>query len=213
MGGRHEGRAAAPARIAISVTAVGHRLGHRRYDLSDTRNGDAVILTGALGAHSVAVLSAREGLGFERAVTSDVAPLRAPMQALIKDDLLHSIRDLTRGGLIGALWDGVEATGLDWVLDDGAVLVDHDVRAATELLGLDPLALTNEGCLLLTADSADASRVVEHLARYPATCRSRVVGRTTCAHLDGWPVARVASRGESGKVVRRPVALGVPYLC
>jgi len=119
------------------------------------RAGDAVILSGDLGRHGIAVMAAREGLAFETSVASDSAPLAEPVLALLEDGVtVHCLRDLTRGGLSSALVEIAAASGLEIAIDEQAIAVRDQVRGACEMLGLDPLYVANEGRLIAFVPAA-----------------------------------------------------------
>src|SRR5664279_907699 len=108
--------------------------------------GDAIILSGDVGRHGMAVMAVREGLEFESQIESDCAPLAAPVLSLLEAGIrVHCLRDLTRGGLASALVEIAQAAGLHIHIDEDAVPVCEDVRGACEILGLDPLYVANEG--------------------------------------------------------------------
>lgn len=141
--------------------------------------GDAVLLSGDLGRHGMAIMSVREGLDFESAIESDCAPL-APMVA----DLLEAgvtvrcLRDLTRGGLAAALNEiaGISRRQID--IDEAAVPVSDGVRGACEILGLDPLYVANEGRFVAFVPAEETDRALSVLRRHApgaAACRVGVV--------------------------------------
>ncbi len=108
--------------------------------------GDVVIVSGTLGDHGVAILSSREGLSFETTIESDSAPLHrlvARMVEAVPD--IHVLRDPTRGGLSATLNEIAQQSGVGMLVEEGAIPVREEVKAACELLGLDPLYLANEG--------------------------------------------------------------------
>ncbi|MEO8391914.1 MAG: hydrogenase expression/formation protein HypE [Chloroflexota bacterium] len=108
--------------------------------------GDAVILSGDVGRHGMAVMAVREGLEFESQIESDCAPLIAPVMALLDEKIrIHCLRDLTRGGLASALVEIAQGARLHIHIDEEAIPVCEDVRGACEILGLDPLYVANEG--------------------------------------------------------------------
>ncbi len=121
------------------------------------RPGDALLVSGDLGRHGVAILAARHELGFSSPLPSDLAPLHEDVQALLASGLeLHGLRDLTRGGLAAALDELAAAAGLDMLVLEQAVPVAAAVRGACELLGLEPLAMANEGRFLVALPEAQA---------------------------------------------------------
>lgn len=115
-------------------------------DARSVRPGDAVILSGDIGRHGMAVMAVREGLEFESQIESDCAPLAAPVQALLEAGIqLHCLRDLTRGGLASALVEISQGANLHIHVHENAIPVNEEVRGACEILGLDPLYVANEG--------------------------------------------------------------------
>ena len=145
--------------IFINTAGIGAIVAPAPIEPRSVRPGDAVILSGDIGRHGIAVMAAREGLGFETAIDSDCAPLAAPVLALLEAGIaVHCLRDLTRGGLASALVEIAETAGLAIDLDERAVPVREDVGAACELLGLDPLHVANEGRFVafVPAEQADA---------------------------------------------------------
>jgi len=124
------------------------------------RPGDAVLLSGPIGLHGVAVMSVREGLEFEVEIASDTQPLNglvAALLAAVPD--VHALRDPTRGGLSSALNEIAASSGVGIVLDEPAIPIPGPVRAACEMLGLDPLHVANEGVLvaIVPGEAADAA--------------------------------------------------------
>lgn len=107
--------------------------------------GDVILLSGDIGCHGIAILSAREGLTFETTIKSDSAPLVEPVLELLQHGPIHCLRDLTRGGLASALNEIALAAGVKIELDSTAIPVEEQVQGACEILGLDPLYIANEG--------------------------------------------------------------------
>ncbi len=127
--------------------------------------GDAILLSGDLGRHGMAILAQREGLGFETRLESDCAPLHSPVLALIEANLeIHCLRDLTRGGLASALCELAVSAGVTMKIDEPKLPVCDAVRGACEVLGLDPCHVANEGrfVCILPADQASAALEILH---------------------------------------------------
>lgn len=119
--------------------------------------GDAIIVSGDLGAHGIAILSTREGLDLESELKSDTAPLWEPVAALIEAGIdIHCLRDLTRGGLSSALNELAASRGIAMRVDEASIPVTEMVRGACELLGLDPLYVANEGRFVAFVPGAQA---------------------------------------------------------
>ena len=141
------------------------------------RAGDAILLSGDLGRHGVAVLAARSELAIESPVESDSAPLCGPVQALLASGAeIHCLRDLTRGGLAAALIEIAEFTRLDVRIEERAILVSDPVRSACELLGFDPLHLANEGRFVAWVAGKDADRALAALRGCAQTEGAGVIG-------------------------------------
>lgn len=125
------------------------------------RPGDVVLVSGPIGSHGMAIMTAREGLAFEAAIASDTACL-TPLVALLHEAAgcaVHVLRDPTRGGVASAVNEIAVASGVGVVLEQAALPIPGPVEAACEMLGLDPLYVANEGVLLafVAADRADAA--------------------------------------------------------
>jgi hydrogenase expression/formation protein HypE len=144
------------------------------------RSGDAVLVSGDLGAHGVAVLSVREGLEFESPILSDTAPLWAPIEALLRAGIeVHCLRDLTRGGLASALNEIAEAGGVGIRVEEAAVPVTEAVQGACEILGLDPLYVANEGRFVAFVPEGDAERALKLLRGLPVSAAAARIGGVT----------------------------------
>ena len=137
------------------------------------RSGDAILVSGDLGRHGVAILAARQELGFRTELRSDLAPLQEPVRALLAADLeLHCLRDLTRGGLASALHEIARGAGLGVLVRENAIPIAPEVDAACELLGLDPLAMANEGRFVLFLPAHQADQALAVLQRFQPSAAS-----------------------------------------
>jgi hydrogenase expression/formation protein HypE len=144
--------------------------------------GDAVIVSGDLGSHGVAILSVREGLEFESPIVSDAAPLWEPVRALLEAGIeVHCLRDLTRGGLASALNEIAGARGIGMRIEEASVPVAEPVRGACEILGLDPLYVANEGRFVAFVPEAQAARAVLVLGGVPVSAGAVRIGEVTAA--------------------------------
>lgn len=166
--------------IFINTTGVGlvdHALAIHP---TAVRPGDAVLVSGDVGRHGVAVLSVREGLAFESPVESDCAPLAAPVHALLDAGLsLHCLRDATRGGLATVLNEVALDGGVSITVDELAIPVSEGVAGACELLGLDPLYVACEGRMVVFLPEADAERALGILRNHPASANAARIGTVT----------------------------------
>ena len=127
--------------------------------------GDAVILSGDIGRHGIAIMAAREGLEFESAIESDCASLASIVQNLIGAGIdIHCMRDLTRGGLASALVEITEGCGHEIRIEESKIAIREDVQGACEILGFDPMYLANEGRFVLFVPERDATAALNLLA-------------------------------------------------
>ena len=142
--------------------------------------GDALIVSGDLGRHGMAVMARREGLAFDSPIESDCAPLAEPVAALLEAGIdVHCLRDLTRGGLASIAVEVAEARGLQLEIEERAVPVLEEVRGACEILGLDPLYVANEGRFAAFVPEAGADQTIDILRRIPVSAGACRVGRAT----------------------------------
>jgi hydrogenase expression/formation protein HypE len=141
--------------------------------------GDAIVVTGDIGDHGLAVLSARHRLGIEGDLCSDVAPLNQLVRAALAagGTAVHAMKDPTRGGVTSALIEMAEKAGVGVVLDEAALPLSAPGRAAAELLGIDPLGVANEGRALLGVRPDAVDAVLAALRDHPRGRRAARIGR------------------------------------
>lgn len=134
------------------------------------KNGDVIILSGSMGDHGITIMTRRAGISLDGNLASDSAALNelvALLLAKLPPGSLHTLRDPTRGGVATSLNEIAVAAGLSIEIDDQAIPVKPEVRAACEIMGLDPLYLANEGkCLALVApeQAAEALQLMRSTA-------------------------------------------------
>jgi len=141
------------------------------------RPGDALLLSGDIGRHGIAIMAEREGLAFESTIRSDCAPVSGLVQELLAAGVgVRCLRDLTRGGLASALVEIAEAARLHLRIDETAIAVLEEVRGACELLGFDPLYVANEGRFVAFVAPEDAERALGLLRANPLGEGAALVG-------------------------------------
>jgi len=130
--------------------------------------GDAVLISGSLGDHGIAILQARGDLGFESDIESDVAPLNHMIEDLLSAiPDVHVLRDPTRGGLATALKEISCQSQVSIYLDEESIPVKPDVMVACEMLGFDPLYLANEGKVIVILPEEKAGKALEIIKKSP----------------------------------------------
>jgi hydrogenase expression/formation protein HypE len=165
-------------KLFINTAGVGELRRPRALSTSDVRAGDAVIVTGQLGNHSIHILSLREGLGFEQRVRSDCAPLNGMVELVLDQhpDDVRCMRDITRGGLGTVLNEVAGAAAVSVAIEQERIPMHWETAMAAEMLGISPLYLANEGNLCLFVDAAHADAVLELLRSHPYGQAAEAVG-------------------------------------
>jgi hydrogenase expression/formation protein HypE len=173
--------------------------------------GDAVLISGDIGVHGVAVMSCREGLEFGTTVASDTAPLHTLVAAMLATGAdLHVLRDPTRGGVAASLNEIARTAGIGVDLVERYLPVPPEVRDACSLLGLDPMQVANEGKLLAFVPAERADEVLAAMRDHPygkGACR---IGTAVTDH-PGMVVARTALGGS--RIVNLPIGEQLPRIC
>jgi hydrogenase expression/formation protein HypE len=175
------------------------------------RDGDAVLLSGDVGRHGMAVMATREGLAFESPIESDCAPLTAPVLALLSAGLeIHCLRDLTRGGLATALVELARASGRGIRIEESAIPVTEPVRGACEILGLEPAYVANEGRFVCLLPEAQAGAALEILSRTAPGGPPALIGVVAAA-----PAGAVTMRSVIGadRILDRLSGEQLPRIC
>ncbi|MCU0613093.1 MAG: hydrogenase expression/formation protein HypE [Candidatus Eisenbacteria bacterium] len=173
--------------------------------------GDVVLVSGTMGDHGVAVLSAREGLSFTPQITSDCAPLAHLAGVLLAAaPSLRCMRDPTRGGLASVLNEFARAADAGFEIQEDAVPVRREVAALSEILGLDPLYLANEGKLVAVVGPRDADRALSALRAHPLGLEARAIGTVNADHR-GLVVMRTGI--GTRRIVEYPTGELLPRIC
>jgi hydrogenase expression/formation protein HypE len=162
--------------IVINTTGVGMA----RHVVRDSglQPGDRIIVTGTIGDHGMAVMAARHQFTFDETLRSDVAPLNALIRAALAAGAggVTAMKDPTRGGVASALHEMAAKSKLGIILDESSVPVRAPVRAAAELLGIDPLFIANEGKALIGVRATELDAVLAALRRHPYGRDAAVIG-------------------------------------
>ncbi len=175
------------------------------------RAGDAVILSGSIGDHGIAVLSQREGLEFETAVESDVAPLNRLVEAILAASPgVRVLRDPTRGGLATSLNEIAAQSSVCIRIDERKTPLKDGVWAACEMLGFDPLYVANEGKLVALVAPEDAERVLAAMRATKYGEEAAIIGEVV-AEPQGKVLMKTAIGGT--RIVHMLVGEMLPRIC
>jgi len=163
--------------IFISTTGVGFVNKNLNISGQSAKPGDSVIISGTIGDHGIAVLSAREQLGFKTTIQSDVAPLNDIIQSIITAGAdIHVLRDPTRGGLATTLNELALQSQVSIQIDESSIPIKKEVRSACEMLGFDPLYIANEGKVVIILPSNQSAFVLELLRKHLLGRDAAVIG-------------------------------------
>jgi hydrogenase expression/formation protein HypE len=173
--------------------------------------GDALIVTGSVGDHGLAVLAARGALELEGELRSDVAPVNGLIRSALAaggEDLV-AMKDPTRGGLASTLHEMASKSGVGVVLDERSVPVRPAVRAAAELLGIDPLHVANEGKAVLGVRANAVGKVLDALRRHPLGADAALIG--SCSQER--PGSVILETGFGRRLLQEPEGEPLPRIC
>ncbi len=175
------------------------------------RPGDAILVNGFLGDHGMAIMARRSGISFSPELASDCAPLWDLVSTVLSAGAeIHAMRDLTRGGLAGALCELAEASGLGMLIRETRLPIRASVRGACELLGFEAMAVANEGKLVLFCPAGDAPGVLATLRAHPLGRAAAVIGEVT-AEAAG--KALLATRIGGERIIDVPPGETLPRIC
>jgi hydrogenase expression/formation protein HypE len=173
--------------------------------------GDAVLVSGDLGRHGMAIMAVREGVRFESAIESDSAPVHQIVLALLQAGVeVHCLRDLTRGGLASALNEIAAVAGTRIAVEERLIPVREDVHAACELLGLDPLLVACEGRFVAFVAAGDAGRALEVMRGHEGGAGATRIGTVTERTA---PLVVIKSRIGASRVLDLPSGEQLPRIC
>ncbi len=191
----------------VGVLRQGLQVGPHR-----AQPGDAVLVSGTIGDHGMAVMSVREGLEFESPIRSDCAALNGMIAGVLDaaGAQVHAMRDPTRGGLASTLNEIAQASDVGIVIDEVSVPVRPEVQSACDLLGLDPVYVANEGKAVFFVAPAAAERVLAILRAHPLGKDAARIGHVTAEHKR-MLVARTAM--GANRVIPTMIGEQLPRIC
>jgi hydrogenase expression/formation protein HypE len=197
--------------LYITTSGLGFANPELHISGANAQPGDVVILSGSLGEHGIAVLTARGELGLETDIRSDVAPLNHLVAAMLAASTqIHVLRDPTRGGLATSLNEIAGQSGVGIIIDEHRIPVKPAVSAACEMLGFDPLYMANEGKLVAMVAPAEATQVLAAMRRAPYGSEAVIIGAVSAE-----PPGRVLLRTNLGstRVVDMLAGEILPRIC
>ena len=198
--------------IFINTTGIGKLHRKAQIDMSRIKSGDKLIVSNSVATHGIAILSVREGLEFETQIESDTTNLNHLTTELLDKfgDKIHLFRDPTRGGVAATLNEIAGEIDKGIILQDENIPVLPQVKAACEILGLDPLYTANEGVFMSFVDANFADEVVRILKKYPESQNASIIGE-----VSDEPKGKVLITNPMGgkRVVHMPIGEQLPRIC
>jgi len=181
--------------LFVTTTGLGRRLARLWPSAERAEVGDVVVVSAPIGSHGTTILSTRAGLALDADVSSDTRPLHwlVATMATAATDEIHVLRDPTRGGVASTLNEIARSSDVRIRLDESAIPVPAAVNAVCEMLGLDPLHVANEGCLLAIVERDVADRVLAAMRTLREGHEATIIGEV----IDGTG-PRVVMRTSSG---------------
>lgn len=176
---------------------------------SNLRAGDKIIVSGTMGDHGIAILSSREGYDFGSEVVSDVAPLNKLILRLLNVGGIVKMKDPTRGGLANTLNEWSDKSKVGIIVHEDKIPIREGVRAACEMLGLDPLEIGNEGKIVIAVVPEKAEEVLEALRESREGKNAEVIGEATGQYREVVIETSVSGR----RILPPPVGDPVPRIC
>jgi hydrogenase expression/formation protein HypE len=176
---------------------------------SQLEAGDKIILSGTIGDHGLAILSAQEGLSFGSGILSDVKPLNKLVQKLLEVGGIVALKDPTRGGLANALNEWSEKSHVGILVHENRIPIRDDVKAACEMLGIDPLEVGNEGKLIIGVVKEKAEEVLARLKKTKEGKDAQIIGEATKQFSE---VAMQTVVGGK-RIIATPIGDPIPRIC
>lgn len=197
--------------IFINTTGIGYLKGNTRISGNQARPGDAIILSGTIGDHGIAILSQREGLELSSDIVSDSASLDSLVADMLDVDCdIHCLRDPTRGGLAATLNELCRQSNVGMLINESSIPVNQGVRGACELLGLDPLNIANEGKLVCICEAQHAEHLIEKMQAHPLGRQSCVIGEVVS---DSGQLVRMNTVFGGTRIIDWPDGDPLPRIC
>ena len=197
--------------VFITTSGIGLVPAGRELSIAAARPGDRIIVSGTVGDHGIAIMSVREGIEFETVLESDSAPLGDLTRTMLDAcPSIRCMRDPTRGGVSSTLNEMAAASKVGVELDEVRIPMRPEVKAACEMLGLDPLYVACEGRLIAAVAAPEAERLVEVMRAHPQGRDASIIGSVVAEHR-GMVTMRSVIGGQ--RVVTMLAGEQLPRIC
>ncbi len=195
-------------KLIITTTGIGIvKKGEVKRD-SNLKVGDQIILTGSVGDHGIALMSYREGFGFETDLKSDVAPVWGMVKAALDVGGVDAMKDPTRGGIANALNELASKSGVGMLIDEDRIPLKREVVAASEMLGIDPYEVANEGKVIMGVEKNKTEEILQAIRSTKYGKEAQIIGEVT---QDRHVILDTIVGGK--RILEEPIADPVPRVC
>ncbi|WP_413823915.1 MULTISPECIES: hydrogenase expression/formation protein HypE [unclassified Methanobrevibacter] len=194
--------------IVISTTGLGIVDNDKVIRDSTLEIGDKIIITGTVGDHGLSLMSLREGINFESTLQSDVAPMWGIVEKATAAGEIHAMKDPTRGGFANAINEMADKSGVGVLLQDDSIPIHDEVRGVSDMLGIDPYEVANEGKVVMGVKASDAEDILKAIKKDKYGKNAAIIGEVTDDNhvLVETPVGGV-------RIMETPIADPVPRVC
>ncbi len=172
------------------------------------KEGDAILVSGTLGDHGFSVLASREEFDFADQIVSDVAPLAGMVHEVMKAGTIHAMKDPTRGGFASAINEMARKAGVQVRIEEETIPIRASVRSASQMLGIDPLEVANEGKVVMGVPATEADAILAALRSHRYGRDAAIIGRVTAGK---GVIMETAAGGE--RFIETPLGDPVPRVC
>jgi hydrogenase expression/formation protein HypE len=195
----------------VVINTTGVALTHHVVPDCTLSDGDRIIVTGSIGDHGMAVMAHRLGLAIDGKLESDVNPINRLVRIALDaaPGGVVAMKDPTRGGVASALHEMAEKSGVGIIVEEMALPISDAVRAASELLGIDPLHVANEGKAIIGVKAGVANAVLDAIRRHPLGADAAIIGTCTAER----PGAVILDTGFGRRLVTEPEGEPLPRIC
>lgn len=197
--------------IFINTSGIGEII-YPGLSAKNLRPGDLILITGSIGEHGVCILAEREGINLQVELESDCASLLPLLEPIFRDSLeLHALRDPTRGGLSGVLYEWARGSAVDILIEESSIPIKPQVKTFCEILGFEPYHLPCEGRAVIALPEREAERALSMLRRHPLGSDAQIIGRV----LDYSQRPRVILKTSIGtkRILDPPKGEFLPRIC
>ncbi|PIU41714.1 MAG: hydrogenase expression/formation protein HypE [Candidatus Omnitrophica bacterium CG07_land_8_20_14_0_80_42_15] len=197
-------------KLYINTSGIGVMGQNIKLSIDNIGIGDKIITSGSIGDHGISVLSAREGINFGGSIKSDAAPLNKLISKILRAGGVRFMRDPTRGGIASTLNEIAEDRNFGIIIEESSILVKQGVYAASELLGLDPLYIANEGKIIVVVSKDSASRILRIMRNDKLGRDARIIGEVVKKY-SGKVILKTKVGGS--RIVDMPQGELLPRIC